>query len=93
MDFGKFIATRTIVADVTMIEGYGYEDQFDKGTSGFLYNGDNLFIQQVSPLNFGESITDGDYHVELFGDDFRGSLSDCEVELYAAATRERVLES
>lgn len=93
MDFGKFIATRTIVADVTMIEGYGYEDQYDKGTSGFLYNGDNLFIQQISPLEFGALDTDGEYLVELFGDDYRGTLANCEVELYAAAKREGVLES
>lgn len=87
MNFRQFTQTRIEVADVRQIEGYGWEDMYDEPTHGFIYNGGTLFIEQLHGDRFDLY---GEYFVELFGDDWRGSLTECEAELYAAAHREGV---
>lgn len=85
VNFTKFKETRVTTDDVTAEKhgGFAYEDQFDAGTKGYLYNGGSLFIERIS---------EEQYHVELFGCDYFGKLEDCEAELWYAAATERALD-
>jgi hypothetical protein len=85
VNFSKFKETRVHTQDVTAEEheGFGFEDQYDAGTEGYLYNAGNLFIERIS---------EEQYHVELFGGDYFGSLEDCEAELWYAASCEGCLD-
>lgn len=89
--FTKFKDSRVSTDDVTAEAhaGHGYEDQYDSGTKGFLYNGGNLFIELIKA---GACDSENHYHVELFGDDYFGKLEDCEAELWYGASREGVLD-
>jgi len=87
-----FRLSREKTEDVTAEEheGYGYEDQYPPGTVGYLYNGGNLFIELVKP---GACESADQYHTELFGADYFGTLADCEAELWHAALCEGVVEN
>lgn len=89
--FSKFKETRVSTDDVTtdVLGGFRFEDQYDAGTKGYLYNGGNLFIELIKA---GACHSENQYHVELFGGDYFGKLEDCEAELWYAAMGEGCLE-
>lgn len=67
--------------------GYGFDDR--EVGAGMVYTGPDggfaLIIEAVDTL-------DDRYMVELFGDDFAGTLADCEAELWHAARNEGVFK-
>lgn len=78
--FTQFRNTATTVEDISQHQNYSGYDK----ASGLFYCDERFFI-----ASRGNDV----WHVELFGDDFRGSLQDCEAELWMAALNEKVLES
>ena len=67
--------------------GNGYDDN-DNGP-GYLYASGSLLIELQHGL-IDQSKT-AVFHVELFGDDFSGTLRDCEEQLWQAALGEGML--
>jgi len=65
----------------------GYLDDTD--AAGMVYTGPDggfaLFIRAINTLR-------DKYEVDLFGDDYRGTLADCEAELWHAARVEGVIK-
>ncbi len=65
--------------------GNGYGDAC-KGAGWLFLNGSLLIEQQVPAMRGCPAV----FHVELFGDDFSGSLADCEAEFWHAALNDGV---
>ncbi len=82
----QFRDTRAPCADLSKTA----DDDCRPPAPGYLYLNGRLTIEQTHYRNQDESRAC--FHVELFGDDFAGTLEDCEAELHAAALDNGIFE-
>jgi len=62
---------------------YGHD--FSEDCVGYVYEGGRIKITLMPPSHTSKNATGPEFHVELFGGEFVGTLDECEAKLYDAA--------